>query len=51
VPAVSATAASAAEQGRRFGPGWVYGSAAILLLAAVVLAVADFGEKPGRLDN
>src|SRR5256884_406811 len=46
-----ATAVPAAEPRRRIRPSYVYGTAAILLLIAVLLAIADAGEKAGRLGN
>jgi undecaprenyl-diphosphatase len=45
------TAVPAAEPRRRIRPSYVYSTAGILLLVAVVLAVADFGEKAGRLGD
>jgi undecaprenyl-diphosphatase len=48
---VPATAASAAEPRRRIRPSIVYSVAFGLLLAAAVLALADFGERPGRLGD
>jgi undecaprenyl-diphosphatase len=48
---VSATAASAAEPRRRIRPGLVYGIAGALLLVAVLLSIADVGEKAGRLSD
>jgi undecaprenyl-diphosphatase len=48
---VSASAASAAEPRRRIRPRFVYGVAAALLLAAVLLSIADVGEKAGRLSD
>ncbi len=46
-----ATAASAAEPRRRIRPSFVYAAAGILLLVAALLALADFGEKAGRLGD
>src|SRR5207247_8867719 len=46
-----ATAVPAAEPRRRIRPSYVYGTAAILLLIAVLLAIADAGEKAGRLGD
>src|SRR3954447_23389611 len=46
---VSASAASAAQPGRRIRPRYVYSVAAVLLLVAVILSFADVGEKAGRL--
>ena len=46
---MAATASTAAEPRRRIRPSYVYGSAALLLLLAVLLAMADVGEKAGRL--
>ena len=49
---VGATAASAAaEPRRRIRPRLVYGVAAVLLLIAAILSVADVGEQPGRLSD
>jgi undecaprenyl-diphosphatase len=48
---MAATATSAVEPRRRIRPGYVYASAALLLLAAVLLAIADVGEKAGRLGD
>jgi undecaprenyl-diphosphatase len=48
---VSASAASAAEPQRRIRPRWVYSVAGVLLLVAVILSVADVGEKAGRLSD
>jgi undecaprenyl-diphosphatase len=45
------TAVPAAEPRRRIRPSYVYSTAGILLLIAVVLAIADFGEKTGRLGD
>jgi undecaprenyl-diphosphatase len=45
------TAVPAAEPRRRIRPGYVYTTAGILLLIAVLLAIADAGEKAGRLGN
>jgi undecaprenyl-diphosphatase len=47
----ASTAVPAAEQRRRIRPSYVYGTAAILLLIAALLAIADFGEKSGRLGD
>jgi undecaprenyl-diphosphatase len=46
-----ATATTAAEPRRRIRPSYVYASAAVLLLVAALLAMADVGEKAGRLGN
>jgi undecaprenyl-diphosphatase len=46
-----ATATSAAEPRRRIRPSYVYSTAGVLLLIAALLAVADFGEKAGRLGD
>jgi undecaprenyl-diphosphatase len=46
-----ATATSAAEPRRRIRPSYVYASAGVLLLIAVLLALADVGEKAGRLGD
>jgi len=46
-----ATAASVAEPRRRIRPSYVYTAAGILLLAAALLAIADVGEKAGRLGD
>src|SRR5215470_3444327 len=50
---VSATAATAprADSQRRIHPGWVYGTATVLLVVAMVLAFFDVGEKAGRLGD
>jgi undecaprenyl-diphosphatase len=49
---VGAEAASAAAQpGRRIRPSLVYSVAAVLLLLAALLAIADVGERPGRLGD
>src|SRR5919197_5190876 len=48
---VSASAASAAEPRRRIRPRLVYGVAGTLLLIAVILSIADVGEKAGRLSD
>jgi undecaprenyl-diphosphatase len=48
---MSATATTAAEPRRRIRPSYVYASAGVLLLAAVLLALADVGEKAGRLGD
>jgi undecaprenyl-diphosphatase len=48
---VSASAASAAEPGRRIRPRVVYGVAGALLLIAVILSFADVGAKAGRLSD
>jgi len=48
---VSASAASAAEPQRRIRPRWVYSVAGVLLLVAVILSIADVGEKAGRLSD
>jgi undecaprenyl-diphosphatase len=48
---MSATAAPAAEPRRRIRPSFVYAAAALLLLVAVLLALADAGEKAGRLGD
>src|SRR4051794_16389303 len=48
---VSASAASAAQPGRRIRPRYVYSVAAVLLLVAVILSFADVGEKAGRLSD
>jgi undecaprenyl-diphosphatase len=45
------TAVPAAEPRRRIRPSYVYSTAGVLLLVAVVLSVADFGEKAGRLGD
>jgi undecaprenyl-diphosphatase len=45
------TAVPAAEPRRRIRPGYIYTTAGILLLVAVLLAIADVGEKAGRLGN
>src|SRR6266508_5072939 len=45
------TAASAAQTGRRIRPRLVYSVAGALLLVAALLAVADVGEKAGRLSD
>ena len=46
-----ATAVPAAEPRRRIRPSLVYAAAGILLLLAALLAVADVGEKAGRLGD
>jgi undecaprenyl-diphosphatase len=46
-----ATATTAAEPRRRIRPSHIYVSAAVLLLVAALLAVADVGEKAGRLGD
>src|SRR2546421_9132747 len=46
-----ATAVPAAEPRRRIRPSYVYGTAAILLLIAALLAIAAAGEKAGRLGD
>src|ERR1041384_8622665 len=48
---MAATASTAAEPRRRIRPSFVYASAALLLLAAVLMALADVGEKAGRLGD
>jgi undecaprenyl-diphosphatase len=48
---VPATAASAAEPRRRIRPSLVYSVALGLLLAAVALALAGVGQRPGRLSD
>jgi undecaprenyl-diphosphatase len=48
---VGATAASTAQPRRRIRPALVYGTAALLLLVAAILAAADVGEKAGRLSD
>jgi undecaprenyl-diphosphatase len=48
---MSAMATSAAEPRRRIRPSYVYVSAALLLLIAALLALADVGEKAGRLGD
>jgi undecaprenyl-diphosphatase len=48
---MSAMATSAAEPRRRIRPSYVYTSAALLLLIAALLALADVGEKAGRLGD
>jgi len=48
---MAATASTAAEPGRRIRPSYVYASAALLLLVAALLALADVGEKAGRLGD
>ena len=48
---MSATATSAAEPRRRIRPSYIYASAALLMLLAALLAVADAGEKSGRLGD
>jgi undecaprenyl-diphosphatase len=48
---MSARAAPAAEPRRRIRPSFVYATAALLLLVAVLLALADAGEKAGRLGD
>ncbi len=48
---MAATASTAAEPRRRIRPGYVYASAALLLLLAAILAAADVGEKAGRLGD
>jgi undecaprenyl-diphosphatase len=45
------TAVPAAEPRRRIRPSYVYTTAGILLLIAVLLAIADVGEKSGRLGD
>ena len=45
------TAVPAAEPRRRIRPGYVYTTAGILLLIAVLFALADIGEKAGRLGD
>jgi undecaprenyl-diphosphatase len=45
------TAVPAAEPRRRIRPGYIYTTAGVLLLIAVLLAIADAGEKAGRLGN
>ncbi len=45
------TAASAAQTGRRIRPRLVYSVAGALLLVAALFAVADVGEKAGRLSD
>src|SRR4051812_5729089 len=47
----ASTAVPAAEPRRRIRPTYVYGTAGILLLIAVLLAIADAGEKSGRLGD
>src|SRR3954451_21297791 len=47
----ASTAVPAAEPRRRIRPTYVYGTAGILLLIAVFLAIADAGEKSGRLGD
>src|SRR4051812_29733473 len=48
---MAATASTAAEPQRRIRPSYVYASAGLLLLVAALLALADVGEKAGRLGN
>jgi undecaprenyl-diphosphatase len=48
---MAATAGTAAEPRRRIRPSYVYASAALLLLIAALLALADVGEKAGRLGD
>jgi len=48
---MAATASTAAETRRRIRPSFVYASAALLLLAAVLMSLADVGEKAGRLGD
>jgi len=48
---VTATAATTAEPRRRIRPSYVYATAGILLLIAALMAVADVGEKAGRLGD
>jgi undecaprenyl-diphosphatase len=48
---MAATASTAAEPRRRIRPSVVYASAALLLLVAVLMALADVGEKAGRLGD
>jgi undecaprenyl-diphosphatase len=48
---VGATAASTPQPRRRIRPALVYGTAALLLLVAAILAAADVGEKAGRLSD
>src|SRR5437762_1710426 len=48
---MAATASSAAEPRRRIRPSFVYASAALLLLVAALMAIADVGEKAGRLGD
>jgi len=48
---MAATASTAAEPRRRIRPSYVYSTAGVLLLVAALLAIADVGEKAGRLGN
>jgi undecaprenyl-diphosphatase len=48
---MAATASTAAQPRRRIRPSYVYASAALLLVAAALLALADVGEKAGRLGD
>jgi len=48
---MAATASTAAEPRRRIRPSFVYVSAALLLLVAALMALADVGEKAGRLGD
>jgi undecaprenyl-diphosphatase len=48
---MAATASTAAEPRRRIRPSYVYATAGVLLLVAALLAVADVGEKAGRLGD
>jgi undecaprenyl-diphosphatase len=47
----ASTAVPAAEPRRRIRPSYVYTAAGILLLGAALLAIADVGEKAGRLGD
>jgi undecaprenyl-diphosphatase len=48
---MAATASTAAEPRRRIRPSLVYASAGVLLLVAALMALADVGEKAGRLGD
>jgi undecaprenyl-diphosphatase len=48
---MAATASTAAEPRRRIRPSYVYATAGVLLLVAALLALADVGEKAGRLGD
>src|ERR1043166_5715230 len=48
---MAATASTASEPRRRIRPSYVYATAGVLLLVAALLALADVGEKAGRLGD
>jgi undecaprenyl-diphosphatase len=48
---MAATASTAEEPRRRIRPSYVYATAGVLLLVAALLALADVGEKAGRLGD